>query len=419
MKNSAIFSLPVVVAALGYFVDIYDLVLFGIFRIPSLKEIGLSGKELEDVGSLLLNVQMIGMLIGGFFWGILGDKKGRLSVLFGSILVYSIANILNAYVVNETQYILLRFFAGFGLAGELGAGITLVSEILKKEDRGWGTTFVATVGVSGAVFAGWFGNLCDGDTYLMGYQLTWKTGYIIGGVLGFMLLLLRVGVFESGMFHKAKEENIIMGSLSTLFNNKERIKRYFYCILAGLPIWYGVGILVFFSPELGKEMGVVGEIKPSLAVMFAYTGVTLGDLSSGLLSQLFRSRIKIIITFIALTALAVASYPFLAGASVAWLYFVCFLIGTFSGYWAVIITTSAEQFGTNIRATVATTVPNFIRASLVPVSFIYGTVMHKWIGLDKVPSAMYTGVIVFAVALFAASRLKETFGKDLNYYERD
>lgn len=406
IKQSNVFSIPVLVAALGYFVDIYDLVLFGIFRVPSLQAIGLSGSALESTGRLLLNVQMVGMLLGGFFWGILGDKKGRLSVLFGSILVYSIANLLNAFVQTETQYVALRFMAGFGLAGELGAGITLVSEILKKEDRGWGTTLVASVGVSGAVFAG-----------LLGLVVSWKTGYIVGGVLGLGLLLLRVGVFESGLFQVAKNENVSMGSLRLLFLQTDRAKKYFYCILAGLPIWYGVGILVFFSPEIGKEMGVQGEIKPALAVMFAYSGVTLGDLLSGLLSQFIKSRIKIIKYFILATALSVACYPLLQGVQVAWLYFVCFLIGGASGYWAVLITSSSEQFGTNIRATVTTTVPNFIRASLVPVSLVYGTLFNTYFHFNKLTSAMLTGVLVFVIAFYAASQLKETFIKDLNYYE--
>lgn len=404
--NRTILTIPVIVAALGYFVDIYDLVLFGIFREESLKSIGLSGDALSSVGYKLLNIQMIGMLVGGFFWGILGDKKGRLSVLFGSIIVYSVANLLNAFIVNESQYFILRFLAGFGLAGELGAGITLVVETLKKEDRGWGTTFVATVGVSGAVFAGLIGNV-----------ISWKTGYILGGCLGFALLLLRIGVFESGMFQKAKKEHASMGSLALLFGNWANLKKYIYCILAGLPIWYGVGILVMFSPELGKELGIVGQVNTKLAIMYAYMGVTLGDLGSGLLSQYFSSRIKVIKAFILLTAVAVASYNLLQNADVAYLYFVCFLIGTFSGYWAVIITTSSEQFGTNIRATVTTTVPNFIRASLVPISLFYNEVLHNMIGLKKIPSAMITGVFVFVISYYAASKLKETFSKDLNYSE--
>ena len=417
-KTAGIWSIPVLVAALGYYVDIYDLVLFGIFRVPSLQAIGLEGEALESVGHALLNIQMIGMLIGGFFWGMLGDKKGRLSVLFGSIIVYSIANVLNAFVETETQYYFLRFFAGFGLGGELGAGITLVSEVLKKEDRGWGTTLVATIGVSGAVFAGLLGNYFDGSQMVLDYTLNWKTGYIVGGALGFALLLLRIGVFQSGMFEAPKSDNVMMGNLKTLFGNKQNLKKYFYCILAGLPIWYGVGILVFFCPELGAEMGLPKEeIKIGSAVLFGYAGVTVGDFLSGLLSQVFKSRTKIIKIFIMATACAVAAYPFLGKISVNWLYTVCFFIGGFSGYWAVIVTTAAEQFGTNIRATVTTTVPNFIRASLTPVTIIYVFVFQKMFHLNKVPAAMWTGVIVFVIAFYAATQLKETFGKDLDYIE--
>ncbi len=418
-KSASIWSVPVLVAALGYFVDIYDLVLFGIFRVPSLKAIGLAGEQLETVGHALLNIQMIGMLVGGFIWGMLGDKKGRLSVLFGSIIVYSLANILNAFVTSEMQYYVLRFFAGFGLAGELGAGITLVSEVLKKEDRGWGTTLVATIGVSGAVFAGFLGNYFNGSNTIGNYVLNWQTGYLLGGVLGFALLFLRIGVFESGMFQVARNADVMMGSLKTLFGNRENLKKYFYCIMAGLPIWYGVGILVFFCPELGAEMGLPkDDISVSTAVMVGYAGVTIGDFASGLLSQLLKSRKRIIQYFILATACAVALYPVLGRINVGWLYLVCFLIGAFSGYWAVIITSAAEQFGTNIRATVTTTVPNFIRASLTPVSILYVFVFQNILGLNKVPAAMATGVIVFVLAFYAASKLKDTFGRDLNFIEK-
>ena len=406
-KHISIFSLPIIVAALGYFVDIYDLVLFGIFRKPSLQAIGLEGDLLESAGHTLINVQMIGMLVGGLFWGILGDKKGRLSVLFGSIITYSIANLLNAYVQTLPQYIIIRFVAGFGLAGELGAGITLVSELLKKEQRGWGTTFVATVGVSGAVFAG-----------ILGKYVDWKTGYIIGGVLGFALLLLRVGVVESGIYKNAKEHsNNTLGSLKLIFQNKTNFKTYMYCILSGLPVWYGVGILVFFSPELGKELNIQGTIETPLAITYAYIGVTLGDLASGMLSQIFKTRIKVMQWFIASCFIFVIAYSFLNNASVAYLYFVCLMIGFTSGYWAVIISTSAEQFGTNVRATVATSVPNFIRAALVPITFLYSNIFHQFFGIGKINSALITGLICCSIALWSVSQLKETFAKDLNYLE--
>lgn len=402
--HSRVLSIPVLVAALGYFVDIYDLVLFSIVRKPSLTALGLSGAALEESGLWLLNIQMIGMLMGGLLWGILGDKKGRLSVLFGSILMYSIANILNAYVVNVTQYGVLRFIAGVGLAGELGAGITLVSEILKKEDRGWGTTVVATVGVSGAILAG-----------LLGLNYEWTTCYIVGGVLGLTLLLMRIGVFESGMYHQAKNTGHQMGSLKLLFSKKSRSLTYLKCILVGLPIWYTIGILITLSPELGRELGIQGEIKPALAIMYCYGGVTLGDLASGILSQLWKSRKKVLQLFVAATLVMVIAYFFMQGAPVQSFYWLFLMLGFAAGYWAVLITTASEQFGTNIRATVTTSVPNFIRAALVPISLAYTTLQNT--GLSKTNSALFTGIACCSIAFWAASKLRESFHHDLDFHE--
>lgn len=403
-QHSNILSIPVMVAALGYFVDIYDLVLFSIVRKPSLTSLGLQGFELEQSGLWLLNIQMVGMLIGGLVWGVLGDKKGRLSVLFGSIIMYSVANILNAYVVNITQYGILRFVAGVGLAGELGAGITLVSEILKKEDRGWGTTIVATVGVSGAILAG-----------ILGLNFDWTTCYLVGGGLGLLLLLMRIGVFESGMYKASKEIGHKMGSLSMLFSNKERVYTYFKCILIGLPIWYTIGILITLSPELGRELNIQGEIKPALSIMYCYAGVTLGDLVSGVMSQYFKSRKKVLQFFVAATLVMVIAYFFMHGASVQQFYLLFSVLGFAAGYWAVLITTASEQFGTNIRATVTTSVPNFIRASLVPISLAYSYL--QVFGLHKLTSALVTGIVCCIIAFIAAYKLKESYHKELDYHE--
>lgn len=403
-QKSRILSIPVVVAALGYFVDIYDLVLFSIVRKDSLKAIGLTGDALETHGLFLINIQMIGMLLGGLMWGILGDRKGRLSVLFGSILMYSIANIANAYVTDINQYALLRFVAGVGLAGELGAGITLVSEILSKEHRGWGTTIIATVGVSGAILAG-----------ILGLNFNWTTCYLVGGILGLALLLMRIGVFESGLYQQAKDSNIRMGSLSMIFGNADRRSRYIYCILVGLPIWYVIGILITLSPELGKLLQIQGEIIPANSIMYCYAGVTLGDLASGVLSQLMKSRKRVLVLFVSATLLCVILYFFLKGVPVQTFYIFFSILGFAAGYWAVLVTTASEQFGTNIRATVTTSVPNFIRAALVPISIMY-TGMQQW-GADKLTSAMITGIICCGIALWAASRLQETFQKDLDFHE--
>jgi putative MFS transporter len=404
-KTSKILSIPVLVAALGYFVDIYDLVLFSIVRKKSLIAIHVPEIDMERVGLWLLNIQMIGMLVGGILWGMLGDKKGRLSVLFGSIIMYSIANILNAFIDNTTQYALLRFIAGVGLAGELGAGITLVSEILHKENRGWGTTIVATVGVSGALLAGIIGN-----------NFHWTTSYLVGGCLGLILLIMRFGVFESGMYQTAKESEHALGSLRMLFGNKHRLFRYTKCILIGLPIWYCIGILITLSPELGKELGIQGEITPAYSIMYCYAGVTLGDLLSGVISQLMQSRKKVLQYFVAATLLMVIAYFIMHNASAQSFYYLFIALGFAAGYWAVLITTASEQFGTNIRATVTTSVPNFIRASLVPISLVYA--LFQYIGITKLHSALAVGILCCSIAFLAASLLEESYGKDLDYYEK-
>ncbi len=404
-KEAKILSAPVIVAALGYFVDIYDLVLFSIVRKPSLKAIGLSDVQIETDGLWLLNIQMIGMLVGGVIWGIIGDKKGRLSVLFGSILLYSVANIFNAYVVNITQYGILRFIAGVGLAGELGAGITLVSEILHKDKRGWGTTIVATVGVSGAVFAGLLGSS----------GVSWSTCYIVGGVLGLGLLALRFGVFESGMYQKVKEEGNQLGSLKLLFSNKKRVLTYFKCILIGLPIWYCIGILITLSPELGKELGIVGKIEPPKSIMYCYAGVTIGDLLSGLISQWMKSRKKVLQYFVLATLVMVIAYFFMQNQSVQHFYFLFVVLGFAAGYWAVLISSASEQFGTNIRATATTSIPNFIRAALVPITIVYTTLQS--FNITKLNSALYTGIACCVIAYLAAYFLEESFGKELNYQD--
>ncbi|MEN9339251.1 MAG: hypothetical protein RIQ62_563 [Bacteroidota bacterium] len=407
MKSThKILGIPVMVAALGYFVDIYDLVLFSIVRKKSLLAIGVQEVDLEKNGLWLLNIQMVGMLIGGIFWGILGDKRGRLSVLFGSIIMYSTANILNAYVTNLEMYGVLRLLAGIGLAGELGAGITLVSEILAKEHRGWGTTIVATVGVSGALLAGF-----------VGLQYDWTTAYLVGGILGLILLLMRFGVFESGLYQTAKESTHEMGSLRLLFFNKTRLVKYLYCIGIGLPIWYCIGILITLSPELGKELHIIGEIKPAYSIMYCYAGVTVGDLISGILSQVLQSRKRVLQYFVLATMLMVVAYFFMEGQTVQHFYWLFSILGFAAGYWAVLISSASEQFGTNIRSTVTTSVPNFIRAALVPITLLYA--LFQWVGVDKLDSALIVGVLCCGIAFWAASKLTETFGKDLNYYERE
>lgn len=402
------FNLIVLVAALGYFVDIYDLLLFSVERIDSLTDIlnkEAADNEIKVIGKQLLNWQMGGMLIGGIFWGILGDKKGRLSVLFGSIIMYSLANIANGFVQTVPQYAALRFISGFGLAGELGAGITLVSETLSKEKRGIGTMIVATVGVFGAVVAGFMSNVIE----------NWRTSFFIGGGMGLALLLLRIGVFESGMFVHAKEQKVSRGNLLSLLSSRKKAMKYFNIILVTVPVWYVMGILVTFAPEMMKSMGVADfKPNPGKCIMFAYLGITLGDLASGLLSQLLKSRKKALATFLILTVIGVAMYFTVAPASETVFYSVICFIGFATGYWAVFMSTAAELFGTNIRATVTTTAPNFVRGSLIFVSW---TVSVFETYMNTVHSAIVVGILVLSVAGLALWNLEETFHKDLNYVE--
>ena len=401
-RNYGILSIPVVVGALGYFVDIYDLLLFGIVRKQSLLDLGLSGEQLATVGEDIISIQMIGLLIGGVIWGMMGDKKGRLSVLFGSIILYSLANIANGMVTNTDQYKIVRFIAGVGLAGELGAGITLVSELLPKEKRGIGTSLVAGIGLTGAVVA-----------YFISQTFDWRICYYIGGSLGLLLLLLRISVFESGMFHEVKKKNISRGNFFMFFTDAERFKKYMASILIGLPTWYVIGVLVTFSDQFGNEFSIEG-IAPGKAIMFAYAGISLGDVSIGFVSQWLKSRKKALYIFYGLTILFIALFFSQNGGSSSQMYWICAGLGFATGFWAIFVTMAAEQFGTNLRATAATTVPNVVRGSLPLIILLFKGLRSN---MNYATAGMITGVVVMIIAIVAAINSKETFGKDLNYIE--
>jgi predicted MFS family arabinose efflux permease len=398
-----LFSMPVIVAALGYFVDIYDLILFGIVRVPSLKELGLTPAEITDVGAQILNMQMAGMLLGGILWGILGDKKGRMSVLLGSIILYSTANLLNGFVQDVESYMALRFIAGIGLAGELGAGVTLVSELLPKAIRGYGTMIIASVGVTGAIAANFIAQSFD-----------WRTAYIIGGVLGFALLLMRVGLMESEMFKALKNSTVKRGAFFDLFTKKALFGKYAKSIMIGLPLWFCVGILILFSPEFAKELGIQGVVNAGHAVMLCYIGLTVGDFASGYMSQKAQSRRKIIFVFMGAALVLSLIYLSISNASAKLFYALCFGIGVACGYWALFITVAAEQFGTNIRSTVASTVPNFVRGMVVPMSIAF-LALKSYGGV--VFAAAVVGAVVFVIGFVALWKLEETFHKDLDYIE--
>jgi MFS family permease len=408
-KQFGILSIPVIVAALGYFVDIYDLLLFSITRVPSLKSIGLADDMILSQGEGIIMWQMGGLLIGGIIWGMMGDKKGRLSVLFGSIILYSLANIANGFIQTPEQFKIVRFIAGLGLAGELGAGITLVSELIPKEKRGIATSMVAGIGLTGAVVA-----------FIMKQNFDWRTCYFIGGGLGLLLLLLRISVFESGMFHEIKKMNVQRGNFFMLFNNKERFRKYIFSIFIGLPTWFVIGVLVTFSKEFGEKFGIREKIDAGKAIMYAYAAISVGDILIGFISQWLRSRKKALFLFYIITAIFMVLF-FTAqwNGSAEKMYWICAGLGFGTGFWAIFVTMGAEQFGTNLRATAATTIPNMVRGMLT----IFILPLFKWLrgieGVGYINGGIYAAIIIMVITIFSAIMTKETFNKDLNYVEVD
>jgi putative MFS transporter len=411
-KSTSIINVAVIVAALGYFVDIYDLLLFTIVREPSLAGIGVNiadTKATIAASTKIINWQMVGLLIGGILWGIMGDKKGRLSVLFGSILLYSVANFLTGYVTTVDQYAWARFVAGIGLAGELGAGITLVSELLPKHKRGLGTSLVAGIGLFGAVFA------------YFTYKFTddWRLCYKIGGVLGIGLLLLRISVAESGMFHEVKQAGVSRGNILMFFSQATRFRKYILAILIGLPTWYVIGILVNLSNRFAGAFYGDTLLESGRAIMYAYVGIAIGDILIGLVSQYFKSRKKALFLFYGLTIISGLLFFSNFNNSDDRMYAICGALGISTGFWAIFVTMGAEQFGTNLRATAATTIPNMVRGALPLMNLMFKDLFQDSWGWTLVYSAIITGIIVMGITLVAAFFTEETFHKDLNYVEKD
>jgi MFS transporter, putative metabolite:H+ symporter len=389
-------------AGLGYFVDIFDLLLFAVVRVASVRDLGAGDRTIE-VGTLLQNSQLIGLMVGGLVWGMLGDRRGRRSALYGSILLYSLANIANAFVTSVPQYAAWRFVAGFGLAGELGAALTLVSEMVDRRQRGTATTFVATIGVMGAVAAA-----------IVGELVPWRTAYLIGGGLGLALLMLRFRLRDSAMFGRTRDLGVRRGDVWRLVSNPDRAARYLRAILIGVPVWFTNGILITFSPELSKALGVIGDVTPGRAVLVYYAATTFGDLSSGLLSQWLRSRRRSVAMFYVCCVIGVVAYLSGVARTPAAFYAICAWLGFATGFWAVMVTMAVEQFGTDLRATAATSVPTFVRASAVPMTFAFFALRQN---LGLVGGAALVGTVAFGLATFALWRQPETYGRDLDYVE--
>lgn len=404
-KSNRNVVLLVLVASLGYFVDIYDLLVFSIVRKASLLGIGVKPADVQDKGIFIINMQMLGLLLGGILWGVIGDKLGRIKVLFGSILLYSLANFANGFVGDVNTYAIVRFIAGIGLAGELGAGITLVTETMSKEKRGYGTMIVSAIGLFGAALA------------VVVAKYGWQKAYFVGGGLGIVLLLLRLGTFESGMFKNVeRNEEVSKGDFFMLFTNGKRFLKYLYCILIGAPLWYVVGVLVTLSPEFGgpKALHATEPLNAGVGILYTYIGIAVGGLIAGIFSQVTKSRKLTMLIFLLLSVVSVVVYLQSVGLDNAKFVWLCFFMGCTVGYWTIFITIAAEQFGTNIRSTVATTVPNFVRGSLIPINFAFAA-MAKSYGMINAGYIMMG--ILTVVAIFALSQLKETFHKDLDYIE--
>ncbi len=407
-KQYGIFSLPVIVGSLGFFVDIYDLLLFNIVRKKSFEDLGVTGDAIKTLGENTLNWQMLGLVIGGIVWGIIGDKKGRKSVLFGSILLYSLATFANGFVTNVEQYTWLRFIAALGLAGELGASITLTSEMLPKEKRGIASAIIATSGVMGCIAAYFVYNL-SGEN--------WRLCYYIGGGMGIALLFLRAGFLESRMYDAVKESKVVVGNFFMFFTSKERFIRYFRGILIGLPVWYVIGVLISFSNDFAEEFKITGFDQPT-ALMLQYAALAFGDMGAGIFSNYIKSRKKTLIIYYIITAVFVFLFFALEGGGNAFnMYLLCMGLGFGSGISVLYITMSAEQFGTNLRATAAISIPNLVRGFVIPISFLFKFLRSDNVFKDYVTGAYVTGAIVLVIGFVAVLYTKETFGKDLDFTE--
>lgn len=397
-----ILNAVVVTAALGTLVDILDLTLFQSVRVASLKDLGVSPDALFRTGIMLLNIQLAGLLIGGLLWGVIADRRGRRSVLFASILMYSLTTLACAWVSSVPMYAALRFIGGIGLAGEMGAGVTLIVEVMGRENRGYGTTICAAAGVSGAIGGG-----------MLATHLPWRTAYIIGGLLGLGLFLLRATTSESSMFARSRAESRGRGGLA-IFRQWKTAKRFLLSLAIGLPIFFVLLIIAPFAPEIGAALAPGHAVTAAVGTGAVAVGLTLGDVFSGLLSQKLRSRKRPIAINLGLLSVLLLIFFFVPIPGDKPFSLLIVALGVAAGYFVLFLTNAAEQFGTNLRGTAAISAPNIMRAMVIPM-----TILMK--GLS--PSVGLRGALVIisgvsiAIALLALRALPETFGRDLDFDE--
>lgn len=394
--------LTVLVVALGYYVDAYDLLVMSAVRKPSLLSLGVPESETLNIGLSLLNYQLVGLMIGGVMWGVIADKYGRKKALFGSILIYSFANIANGYINSVNMYYWLRIIAGFGLAGELGVGISLITENVAKERRTISTAIVSFFGMLGASTGGWFGSIFE-----------WQNCFLIGGFAGLLLLLLRLKVEESVMFNEIKDKNVSKGNIWMIIKNPKTLLTYFFCTLAGAASILFIGVFIQSTPELGKLFNL--NITAGIALIWYYLGASVSEIIAGLLSKLLKERKAPIYIFYAISLLAITNFCVNVPNSPYFFYLNCLFLGFGLGWWSQLITLSAELFGINVRATAATSIPTFARAWNIPFSNIFKQNIPN---LGIVNSAFGIGVIVVSLAIISITMVKETFENDANFIER-
>jgi MFS transporter, putative metabolite:H+ symporter len=395
--------LMLAVAALGYFVDVYDLLIFGAERVESLQAVGVPKEDMKDVGILILNFQMAGLILGGFLFGILADKLGRLKVLFASILLYSVANIANAFVTTVPAFAGARFFAGIGLAGELGVALSWISESLERRQRTIATMIVSAIGLFGGIAAALVGSVCH-----------WKTSYIIGGVMGLILLVLRISVKESKIFIKNQFKDIKRGDLIELFGSRKQLYKYLLCVFAGAPAVVFINLYITLTPEFALAFGITEPVSVSTAIMVYLMVFAVSDILCGFLSKLMQKRKGPLLIYACMQIFATAYFLLAPPDTAMGYYYRCAFLGFSIGYWGILITNSVEQFGTNIRATVATSTPNLIRGLTIPASLIFTNLIPAY-GLVR--SGAIVGFSLIVISIISILLLKDKFENNLNFTE--